>query len=128
MSTAIAKISESHYTTELSTSVHEFIADEPKDKGGAAKGPSPIELLAASLASCTVITLRMYIDRKEWDVKSINAEVKIDISNKVTSIERSLSFNGELDKKQRERLLVIANKCPVHKILEQPIEIETKLI
>jgi putative redox protein len=103
------------------------IADEPLDKGGKDTGFSPKELLASALAACTSATVRMYADRKEWPLE----EVKIDIdlereetANK-TVINRKIQFIGNLNDEQRKRLLAVANACPVHKILSNPIEINT---
>jgi len=105
------------------------IADEPVDKGGKDTGFSPKELLASALAACTSATVRMYADRKQWPLD----EVKIDIdlerdegANK-TTINRRVQFIGNLDDEQRKRLLAVANACPVHKILTNPIEINTSM-
>jgi putative redox protein len=105
------------------------IADEPVDKGGKDIGFSPKELLASALAACTSATVRMYADRKQWPLE----EVKIDIdlerdetANK-TLINRKIQFIGNLDDEQRKRLLAVANACPVHKILSNPIEINTSV-
>lgn len=105
------------------------IADEPLEKGGKDSGFSPKELLASSQAACTCATVRMYADRKEWDLKEINVEITLerDEGSNRTVINRSLEFIGNLDQSQRNRLLAIANACPVHKILSNPIEINTIL-
>ena len=104
-----------------------IIADEPLDKGGKDLGFSPKELLAASLAACTSATVRMYADRKEWPLEEVKIDVDLerdDAANK-TVISRQIEFIGPLDADQRKWLLAIANACPVHKILTNPIEINT---
>ncbi len=119
------------YRTEIaSPSGSTLLSDEPLDRGGQNKGLSPTELLAASLAACTSVTLRMYADRKGWDLAEINTHIELvrdDLVNK-TAIERSIQLIGNLDETQKARLLAIANNCPVHRILNNPIEIKTELI
>ncbi|WP_291287960.1 OsmC family protein, partial [Flavobacterium sp.] len=91
---------------------------------------SPSELLASSLASCTLITLRMYINRKQWEVTEINIKVDFerDLDQKVSLFTRKIEIIGEVDDKQRQRLETIANSCPIHKTLTNSIEIKTTLI
>lgn len=120
---------EAYLTKILSPSGNVLLSDEPATNGGKDLGLSPSELLASALASCTSATLRMYADRKGWDLQ----EVKIDIELKFireeskTQITRKIEFVGNLDNAQIERLLSVANACPVHKILSNPIEITTTL-
>jgi len=105
------------------------VADEPVDKGGKDLGFSPKELLAAALAACTSATVRMYADRKEWPLTEVKIEVELerdDQANK-TVIDRRIQFIGALDDEQKKRLLAVANACPVHKILSNPVEINTSL-
>lgn len=97
---------------------HELIVDEPVDRGGADTGPRPTQLLAASLAGCTAITVEMYAERKGWDVGKVEAEVEVSYDGPVPSrFEVALRLSAELDDEQRRRLLVIAEHCPVHKVL-----------
>jgi putative redox protein len=126
MVTAI--IGKDHYRTELITSGKTIVADEPEELGGTNAGPAPGEFLMVSLASCTAITLRMYADRKKWDVSKIKVEVASEKVDNKTLFLRGVSLEGNLDEEQRKRLLQIANSCPVHKTLTNPIEINTKLI
>ena len=106
-----------------------LLADEPVDKGGKDRGFSPKELLASALAACTSATVRMYADRKQWPLEEVKVDIdleKDEAANK-TMINRRIKFIGSLDEGQRKRLLVVANACPIHKILSNPIEIETEL-
>jgi len=97
---------------------HVLRADEPAAAGGADTGPSPTRLLGASLASCIAITVEMYADRKGWDVGPIEVDVEMGYEGPVpTSFEVDVKLPGQLDAEQRRRLLVIATKCPVHKVL-----------
>lgn len=97
---------------------HELIVDEPQDRGGTDTGPRPSQLLGASLASCIAITVEMYADRKEWDVGRLEVSVDVGYEGPVpNSYDVTLALPPELDDEQRRRLLVIATKCPVHKVL-----------
>lgn len=123
-----SKSSQQKYRVDItSDSGHEIIADEPKNVGGENLGMMPTELLIAALAACTSATLRMYADRKEWPLEDVNTDIKL-IENKYEDarIIRTIDMTGDLDDKQRDRLLQIANKCPVHKMLKNGLDIETK--
>ena len=97
---------------------HELILDEPAEKGGADTGPRPTELLGASLAGCIAITMEMYAERKGWDLGATEVAVEMGYEGPVpTSFDVAVSLPPELDSEQRRRLLVIATKCPVHKVL-----------
>ena len=97
---------------------HELIVDEPHDRGGTDTGPRPTQLLGASLASCIAITVEMYADRKEWDVGRLEVSVDVGYEGLVpNSFDVTLALPPELDDEQRRRLLTIATKCPVHKVL-----------
>ena len=117
------------YYTEVIAGENKLITDEPVEKGGGNKGFNPFEILATSLASCTAATLRMYIDRKKWQVEKINVEVELenDVETKTAIFTRNISYEGaKLDAEQIERLHKIAELCPVHKIFHGNIEINTK--
>jgi putative redox protein len=97
---------------------HTLVVDEPIDAGGTDTGPRPTQLLAASLAGCTAITVEMYADRKGWDISSIEVDVDLVYDGPMPSnYAVSLKLPPELSEEQRQRLLVVAGKCPVHKLL-----------
>ena len=125
-----AQIGREHYQTTLTAGSNTLIADEPEANGGANKGFAPHELLLASLGACTSITLRMYADRKQWALESVtvNLELERDEQNNITNIIRNISLTGNLGDEEKQRLLAIANKCPVHKTLTSTINIESKLV
>ncbi len=122
-----ASIASTHYRVKLQNGRHEFLADEPKDIGGEDTGPAPDELLEASLASCTAITLRMYADRKNWPVAEIMVTVILERKDNKTIFSREIVLNGTVDEGQRQRLLEIAKACPVSKTLLGEIEINSHI-
>lgn len=131
MDTIEAQIDTRLYRTEItSASGNILIADEHQQMGGKNLGLNPTELLASSLASCTVITLRMYINRKQWNVSEINVKIDFerDSERNVSLFTRKIEVLGEVDEAQRQRLETIANSCPIHKVLTHSIEIKTTLI
>ncbi len=131
MATVTASIKKELYRVEIeSPSGNVVIADEPLEIGGKDLGFSPTELLIAALASCTSATLRMYADKKGWDLQEVKLEIDLDRDEQTnkTIINRKMQLFGELDEKQRERLFSVANACPVHKILTNPIEINTEIL
>jgi putative redox protein len=105
---------------------HRLTADEPKDHGGRDSGPSPQELLAASLASCTAITMEMYAQRKGWDVGEIAVNVNYEPAQRgsPTRFKMNIEFPKELPEDQRERLMQIGAKCPVHRTLDGEVMFE----
>jgi putative redox protein len=106
-----------------------FIADEPAIAGGKDLGPDPYTLLLSSLGTCTLATLRMYIDRKGWDVPNIAVAVNMYHETRdgktVTVIDRDLNFLSPVTDEQRERMIQIAKVCPISKILEGEIQVRT---
>ena len=122
-----AIIEKDHYLTRLFAGNNQLVADEDVNNGGKEKGFAPMQLLAASLASCTSITLRMYADRKQWDTGTIEVNVSIEkeLHIEASRFERKISFSGALNEEQLEKLLEIANHCPVHKLLTKTILINT---
>lgn len=122
-----ALIHKAHYATQISSATNTIIADEPNSHGGLDKGFTPMELLASSLAACTSITLRMYADRKEWDLDSIEVTVDIERNKDLSTFKRNIDLKGNLNEEQTQKLLDIANHCPIHKILNSSISIHTTL-
>ncbi len=100
-----------------------------EDSGGQDEGPDPHELLESALAGCTIITVQMYALRKGWPLESTNVKIKIESETKeATTISREVSFVGSLSDEQKERLLEISNKCPIHNLLESKVTIQTKQV
>jgi putative redox protein len=99
---------------------HELTADEPKSTGGEDSGPSPQELLAASLASCTAVTMEMYAARKGWEIGEVTVDVDYEPAHRgsPTRFAMTVRLPKELPEEQRQRLMQIAAKCPVHRTLE----------
>jgi putative redox protein len=108
---------------------HELPADEPKDMGGEDAGPSPQELLAASLASCTAVTMEMYATRKGWDIGEVEVDVEYEPAQRgsPTRFAMTVSLPKELSEDQRERLMQIAAKCPVHRTLEGEVMFDERV-
>lgn len=131
MASVTSTIKKELYRIEIeSPSGNVVISDEPLEMGGKNLGFSPKELLASSLAACTSATLRMYADQKGWDLREVKLQIDLERDEEAnkTVIHRKMQLFGNLDEKQRERLFKVANACPVHKILTNPIEINTEVI
>jgi putative redox protein len=112
------------HDVEIEGGAHALVVDEPEVAGGADTGPSPTRLVAAGLASCIAITMEMYAQRKGWDVGTVEVAVDVEYENFTpTSFAATVGLAAELSEEQRERLLVVARKCPVHKVLaaETPV-------
>ncbi|WP_417593134.1 alpha/beta fold hydrolase [Owenweeksia hongkongensis] len=135
----VVRLNDGPFLTEILTGKHHLLADEPKSVGGEDLGPSPYELVSSGLGACTAMTIKMYADRKGWPLKEVKVHLSYDNSyfedikhcdseeRKIGKFIRIIEVEGDLDEKQRERILQIANKCPVHKTLESSSEVETKL-
>ncbi|WP_222984514.1 bifunctional alpha/beta hydrolase/OsmC family protein [Flagellimonas meishanensis] len=131
---------EDAFTTSMKVGNHYMIADEPEDYGGNDFGPSPYELVSAGLSACTAMTVQMYAKRKEWPLENIEVHTSYgkthaqDCQNcetegsKIDTFHREIKLVGNLDEKQKERIMQIADKCPVHKTLHSQIQIVSKLI
>ena len=101
------------------------MADEPVEVGGKNLGPRPGDFMRMSLASCTAITLRMYANRKGFDVQQIRVSVSNGPTTDSTKLITEIEITGNISEEQRARMMQIAKLCPVHKMLTRPIEIET---
>ncbi|MGE5625510.1 MAG: alpha/beta fold hydrolase [Bacillota bacterium] len=136
----VVHIGEEHYRSDVYAGPHMLTADEPKDAGGTDAGPDPYGLLTSALGACTAITLRMYADRKQWPLKGVKVHLthnKVYAKDcadceqkegKLDQFERELTLDGDLSEEQRQRLLEIADKCPVHNTLESKSHIVTRLM
>lgn len=119
------------YTVTIVDGVHRWFADESELDGGANAGPTPVQLLLSSLGACTSITVTMYAKRKVWPLTGVEVNLSYNPNGKPADgnqIVRSIILHGELSAEQRERLLQVANACPVHKILTGNIAIDTSLV
>jgi putative redox protein len=128
--TVKASLGTEKYYTEVIAGENKIITDEPIDKGGGNKGFNPFEILATSLASCTAATLRMYIDRKGWEIPTINVEVELENypQTKTAQFCRVIDFGAtEISEDIKDKLFKIADACPIHKILTNDIEVLTKI-
>ncbi len=122
-------IQKNHYKTTLTNGRHELIADEPTDDGGTDLGFRPSELLSSALATCTCVTLRMYADKKGWALEDVQVSIDFEWDNAAnkTYINRNITLIGDLSDDEKTRLMDIADKCPIHKVLSNPIEITSIL-
>jgi putative redox protein len=112
----------------IDVGAHQIVADEPVSVGGEDSGPTPHDLLAASLAACTGLTLTLYARHKKFDLKDV--EVRIEHEQQGDGaylLKRRIRYIGDLDDAQRTRLTEIANKCPIHKVLSGEIRIVTEV-
>ena len=114
------------FETEISIRDHRLTIDETAEDGGGDAGPTPTELLAASLASCAAITLEMYADRKGWDLGEVVVEVDYEPAQRgsPTKFVMNVRLPKELPEQQREKVMQVAAKCPVHRTLESEVMFE----
>jgi putative redox protein len=126
---ATARRENGTFKHEIDVREHDLVSDEPEENGGTDAGPSPQELLAASLASCTAITMEMYADRKGWDIGDLVVDVNYEPAQRgsPTKFQMNVRMPKELPEEQRERLMQIAAKCPVHRTLEGEVMFEEKV-
>jgi putative redox protein len=126
---AIARRQNGSLTHDIEVRDHSVTADEPEARGGHDEGPSPQELLAASLASCTAITIEMYADRKGWDLGEVVVDVDYEPAQRgsPTKFAMKIKLPKELPEEQRERVMQVAAKCPVHRTLEGEVMFDEKI-
>jgi putative redox protein len=117
------------YTHDLKVRKHHLTADEPESSGGDDMGPSPQELLAASLASCTAITIEMYAKRKKWNVDGLEVDCDYTPAERgsPTNFKLVMRMPAHLSEEQVERLQIIAAKCPVHRTLEGEVQFDERV-
>ena len=128
ITTLSAVLGEEDYVASLHARQHEVLADEPEEIGGKDQGLTPYELILGGLGACTSVTLKMYAQRKGWVVEDIDVKLEMSVEkDKTPVIARRIKVYGDLTPDQCDRLLQIANKCPVHRLLANPIEIESAL-
>lgn len=137
--TVVVSTGKHGYRTEIVANGYQLTADEPIAVGGTDMGPNPYEYLLVALGSCTTITLRMYADHKGWPVESITVRLQhqkihaVDCKNcetntgKIDHINRELELSGPLSEGQRQRLVQIADRCPVHRTLHSEVSVTTTL-
>lgn len=126
------KIGKKNYRTEIRANGHVIVSDEPPELGGNNEGMDPVLLLLASLGSCTAITLRMYADRKKWPLEEVRIDLSMDVVKsefqQTSYIKKHLHFQGPLTDEQKERLVQIADHCPVDRILSNPVVITNNAV
>jgi putative redox protein len=128
MAHAKASIGSVDYATAIAAGHHRLTADEGPELGGKDAGPAPYDLLTSALGACTVITLRMYAERKQWPVTAVHADIHFKRGDdKVESIDRVLHIAGTVDAEQKKRMAEIAERTPVTLTLKRSLEIRTTL-
>ena len=115
------------YAVHIRTGHHEFAADEPVKSGGGDTAANPTQLALGSLGACTAITLRMYAERHGWAIGRIQVQVRLVVQGEQRQIEREVRVGGALDEAQRARLLEIAARTPVTRLLKEGSPISTVL-
>ncbi|HUH83883.1 MAG TPA: OsmC family protein [Stellaceae bacterium] len=123
---AVVTMGATHYAVDVRTGRHALVADEPAAAGGGDAGPSPFDLLLSSLGACTAITLRMYCERKQWPLGTIEVRLAYRWDGETPAIERVIALAG-LDDEQRRRCGEIAEKTPVTRALKHGASIATEI-
>ncbi len=123
---AVVTMGATHYAVDVRTGRHALVADEPAGADGGDAGPSPFGLLLSSLGACTAITLRMYCERKQWPLGTIEVRLSYRWDGETPAIERVIALAG-LDAEQRRRCAEIAEKTPVTRALKHGARIATEV-
>ncbi|NGX84728.1 OsmC family protein [Aequorivita sp. KMM 9714] len=125
-----AIIREQKYKTEVQAKNHMLIADEPVELGGENLGFTPSELLESSLATCTAMTIRMFADKKGWDLKEAKVSVSLrrNLNTQAITFRKEIELVGDLDAEQRTQLHDIGTKCPIEKIIKGEVLVKSKLV
>jgi len=130
-SNVTVSIGSEKYKTEVIIGKHTLQIDEPESIGGKDLGPTPIDLLLSSIGTCKAITMRMYADNKNWPLEKIEINLSLEVvknnANQFTQIDVEVNLVGNLDEQQKERIIKVGDKCPVHKMMSNPFQIETRL-
>ena len=126
---AVARRDNGGFRHEIQVREHTLTSDEDEQNGGDDAGPSPLELLAASLASCSAVTMEMYAQRKGWDIGEVVVDVDYEPAQRgsPTKFEMIVKLPKELPQDQREKLMTIAARCPVHRTLEGEVMFDERL-
>lgn len=129
MKTVSAAIGIQLYKTEIQAKNHIITADEPESVGGQNLGLTPTELLESSLAACSAMTIRMYANRKEWDLQQVivNVGFKRNITTQTVTFKKEIELIGNLDDEQRQKLLQMGSKCPIEKMITGEVVVESAL-
>lgn len=127
MAHARASIGTVDYATTIVTGAHTLPADEGPKLGGKDTGPAPYDILASALGACTVITLRMYAERKQWPVTAVHADIRYSREGDMELLDRVLTFEGAVDNAQKQRMAEIAERTPVTLTLKKGLQIRTRL-
>ena len=128
MRKVVSQFGEGPLQQKLSTGDLHFLSDAYTTNGGNGTGPTPHEYLGAALAACTSMTLKMYAGRKSMNLENAVVTVNIERVNDVETFTREIQLQGSLSAEEKERLIEIANKCPIHKALAGEIQIKTQLV
>ncbi|MEP6729023.1 MAG: OsmC family protein [bacterium] len=130
------KVGATGYRASVTARTHNFVIDEPTALGGGDEGPTPYEYLLGSLSGCTAMTLRLYANRKKWPLESVEVRMRTSRSHEIDCencektavgiqhIERKIELNGPLSDEQKQRLMEIADRCPVKQTLERGIKVD----
>ena len=129
----ITVCSEQNYRTTIHIRNHTLIADEQAEDGGSDEGPTPMEMLIGAIGGCIAVTTRAYAQRKHWSLEGISVDVEMERFKRedypaytggapyVYEVRERINFEGALTDEQKEQLMTIAGKCPVHRVLESPV-------
>lgn len=121
------RIGEVDYAVAIKAGQHRWVSDEPPALGGQNAGPAPYDLLLGSLGACTAITLRMYAKRKQWPVRAVLVDLRLQKNDTSVRIERAITIEGDVNDEQRTRMLEIAEKTPVTLTLKAGVPIHSEL-
>lgn len=127
MRSVTVRTGQGKFQQQIKIGPHELVGDEPVSVGGDDGGPDPHELVLAGLGTCTSMTVKMYADRKGWPLAAVEVEIGAVKQEGAWVVQRAIRLEGELTEEQRARLLEIAEKCPVHKMLTGEVRIESVL-